>query len=89
MRVMLGASQVALMLNNPPANAGDARDPGSIAGSGRSLGAGNGNPFQDSCLENRMDRGAWGATVRGVTKNQTQLRTVSSLGLLLIKVLWA
>ena len=74
MRVMLGASQVALMLNNPPANAGDARDPGSIAGSGRSLGAGNGNPFQDSCLENRMDRGGWWATDQRVAKSQTQLK---------------
>ena len=55
MRVMLGASQVALMLNNPPANAGDARDPGSIAGSGRSLGAGNGNLIH----ENSMDKGDW------------------------------
>ena len=71
MRVMLGASQVALMLNNPPANAGDARDPGSIAGSGRSLGAGNGNPFQDSCLENRMDRGARWATAHRITKRWT------------------
>ena len=89
MRVMLGASHVALMLNNPRASAGDARDPGSIARSGRSPGVGNGNPFQDSCLENRMDRGAWGATVRGVTKNQTQHRIVSSFGLLRIKLLWA
>ena len=42
--------------------------PGSIPGSGRSLGGGNGNPLQYSCLENSMDRGAWQATVQGVTK---------------------
>ena len=48
-----------------PCNAGDL---GSICGSGRSLGEGNGNPLQYSCLENPMDRGAWWATVRGVAK---------------------
>jgi len=48
-----------------PANAGD---PGSILGSGRSPEGGNGNPLQYSCLENSMDRGAWEATVHGVTK---------------------
>ena len=41
---------------------------GSVPGSGRSPGEGNGNPLQDSCLENPMDRGAWQATVHGVTK---------------------
>ena len=41
---------------------------GSIPGSGRSPGGGNGNPLQYSCLENPMDRGAWRATVHGVTK---------------------
>ena len=46
-------------------------DPGSIPGSGRSPGEGHGNPLQYSCLENPMDRGAWKATVHGVTKNQT------------------
>ena len=43
----------------------------SIPGSGRSLGGGNGNPLQCSCLENPMDRGAWGVTVHGVSKSQT------------------
>ena len=52
-----------------------AGDPGSILGSGRSLGGGNGHPRQSSCLENSMDRGAWQATVHGVTKSQTWLRT--------------
>ena len=60
-----------LVVKNPPANAGDTRDRGSIPGSGRSPGGGHGNPFQYSCLENPMDRGAWQATVHGVTKSQT------------------
>ena len=47
-------------------------DPGSIPESGRSLGGGHGNPLQCSCLENPVDRGAWRATVPGVTKSQTQ-----------------
>ena len=50
-----------------------AGDTSSIPGSGRSPGEGNGNPFQYSYLENPMDRGAWWATVHGVTKSQTQL----------------
>ena len=53
------------MVKNPPANAGDA---GLIPGSGRSLGEGNGNPLQYSCLGNPMSRGAWWATVHGVAK---------------------
>ena len=53
------------MVENPLANAGDA---GSIPGSGRSPGEGNGNPLQYSCLGNPMDRGAWWATVHGVAK---------------------
>ena len=59
------------MLKNPPANAGDVRDSGSIPGSGRSPGGGHGNPLQDSCLENPMDRGAWWAVVHRVTKSWT------------------
>ena len=59
------------MVKNPPANAGDARDAGSILESGRSPGAENGNLLQYSCLENSMDRGAWWAAVHGVTKSQT------------------
>ena len=46
-------------------------DPGSIPGLGRSPGEGNGNPLQDYCLENPMDRGAWRATVHGVAKSRT------------------
>ena len=49
----------------------NAGDPGSIPGLGRSPGEGNGNPLQYSCLENPMDRGAWRATVHGITKNWT------------------
>ena len=53
-----GASQVALMVKNPPANAGDLRDLGLIPGWGRSPGGGHGSSLQYSCLENPMDRGA-------------------------------
>ena len=56
---MPGASQVALVVKILPANPGDMRDLGSIPGSGGSPGGGHGNPFQCSCLENPMDRGAW------------------------------
>ena len=59
-----------IVVKNLPANvsAGDVRDTGSIPGSGRSLGEGNGNTLQYSCLENPMDRGAWQATVHGMAK---------------------
>ena len=56
------------MVKNPPANAGDVRNVGSIPGLGRSPGGGTGNPLQDSCLENHMDRGAWQAIVQRVAK---------------------
>ena len=62
-------SQVALVVKNLPVNAGELREVGLIPGSGRSPGGGNGNPLQDSCLENPMDRGAWWATVHGITKS--------------------
>ena len=52
-------------------NAGDMRDAGLIPNLGRSPREVNGNPLQYSCLENPMDRGAWGATVRGITKSDT------------------
>ena len=65
----------------PPASGGsdrkapvyNAEDRGSIPGSGRSPGQGNGNPLQYYCLENPMDRGAWWATVHGVAKSRTWL----------------
>ena len=53
------------IVKNLPAKAGDMD---SIPGSGRSPGEGNGNPLQYSCLGNPVDRGAWLATVHGVTK---------------------
>ena len=62
---------VVLVIKNPPANAGDARDMGSIPGLDRSPGEGNGNPLQNSCLENPVDGGDWQATVHGVTKSWT------------------
>ena len=55
----------------------DVRNMGSIPGTGRSPGEGNGNPLQYSCLENPMDRGAWRATVPGVAKSRTQLKRLS------------
>ena len=65
------ASEVALLIKNPPANAGGTRDTGSISGSGRSPGRGHGNPLQCSCLENPMDRGAWWATDHRVQQPDT------------------
>ena len=65
------ASQVVLAVKNLPANAEDVRDMGSILGWGRSPGGGHSNPLQYSCLENRMDRGAWQGTVQGVAESDT------------------
>ena len=59
------------MVKNLPANAGDIRDLCSAPGLGRSPGGGHGNPLQDSCLENPMDRRAYQAAVQRVTKSQT------------------
>ena len=71
MSLVTWASQVVLVVKNPPANAGDVRDLGLIPGSGRSPGGGHDNPLQYSGLENPMDRGSWWVTVHGVTKSQT------------------
>ena len=60
-------SQVALVVKNPIANAGDVKDVGSIPGLERSPGEGHGNPLQYSCLENPVDRGAWQAKVPSIT----------------------
>ena len=65
-----GASQAALVVKNPPDNAG-ARHTGLIPGLGRSPGGGHGNPLQDSCLKNPMDIVAWQAMVHMVTKSWT------------------
>ena len=63
------------------ASACNAGDLGSIPGSGRFPGEGNGNPLQYSCLENPMDRGAWQATVHRVPKSRTRLSNFTSLHL--------
>ena len=67
---MYRSSQVALVVKNLPANAGDIRDVGSIPGLGRSPGGGHVNPPQYSCLESPLHRGAWRAIVHGVAKSQ-------------------
>ena len=58
-----------------PANAGDTRDKGSVPGSGRSLGGGNGTQLHYACLGNSLDKGAWWSIVRGVARSRTQLST--------------
>ena len=73
-----GASQVALVVKNLPANARDIRVVGSTPGSRRSPGGGHGNPLQYSCLENPMDRGAWRATVHRLTKSWTRLKRLNT-----------
>ena len=65
------ASQVALVVMNTSASAGDTKDISSIPGSGRSPGGGNGNSFQYSYLKNSVDRGAWQVTVHRVAKSWT------------------
>ena len=72
---LIRASQVVLVVKNPPANARDIRDLGLISGSGRSLGEGNGNPLQYSCLENPMDRGGWWVIVRKIAELDTTKKT--------------
>ena len=66
------------------ASASNAGDPGLIPGSGRSPGEGNGNPLQYSCLENLLDRGAWWATVHGVTKCRTRLSDFTFIFMLVV-----
>ena len=66
------------MVKIPPANAGDTGIEGSIPGSRRSPGEGNGNPLQYSCLENSMHRGAWRAIVHGVARSQTTTEQLST-----------
>ena len=63
------------MVENPPINAGDAGDQGSVPRSGRSPGVGNGNSLQYSFLENSMDRGVWWVTDHRIAKSQIQLST--------------
>ena len=70
---MVDRASGGTVVDNLPDNAGDAGDTGSIPGSGRFPGVGNGNPLQYSCPENSMDRGAWWVTVNGVGKSWTRL----------------
>ena len=70
--------KVELVIKNPPANAGDGRDEGSVSASVRSPGGGHGSPLQYSFLENPMDRGAWQVTVHGITKSLTGLKSLST-----------
>ena len=66
-------SQVVLVGKDPPAEAGEAGDSGSLPALGSSPGEGHGNPLQYSCMENTMDRGTWQATINRVAKSQTRL----------------
>ena len=72
------SSQVEPAVKNLPANAGDVKDEGLIPGLGRFPGGGHGDPLRYSCLENRMDRGAWRATVHRVAKSRTRLKQLST-----------
>ena len=67
----MGSSQLAVVVKNPLANAGDVRDVGLILGLGRSPGEGNGNPLKYTCLENPMDIGASQPTVYSIGKSRT------------------
>ena len=71
MYICIRASQVVVMVKNPPANAGDIKDMGLIHKLGRFPGGGHSKPLQYSCLGNPMDRGAWWTVVHGVAKSQT------------------
>ena len=70
-------TQGVLVVPNPPANAGKSRDLCLILGLGRSSGGGHGNPLQDSCLENPVNRGAWWARGPRVAKSWTWLKQLS------------
>ena len=90
---MVGGFPGGSVIKNPPANAGDARDRGSIPGSGRSHGEGNGNPLQYSCLENPMDRGPGGLQSIGTQRaghDWNDLAHTHTLGktLLLREAVW-
>ena len=87
-RPYVGAFPVAQMVKNPPASAGEAKDKGSIPGSGRSPGEGNGNLLQYSCLGNIMDREAWQATAYGITRVKHDLATKQKLRSIHFKLLY-
>ena len=84
-QLYLGVSQLALVVKNPSANTGDIRDTGSIPGSERSPGKGNGNWFQYSCLENPMDSGAWWATVHRIAKGRIWPKRLSSTHTIMLR----
>ena len=73
------------MIRNLLANAGVARDTGSVPVLGKSPGGGNGNPLYYFCLENPMDRGAWQATVHGVKESDMTEQLSSSSGMLTLR----
>ena len=72
------ASQIALVVKSPPANAGDRKEEGSMPGSWRSAEGGHGNPLQYSCQENSMDRETWQATIHRAIKSWTWLKQLST-----------
>ena len=78
MHIYKWASQVALVVKKPRANAGDLRGSGLIPGSRKSLAGRYGNPLQYSCLENPMDRAAWRTTVHRVKKSRMQLKQLTA-----------
>ena len=77
--ICTGASQVALVVKNPSANTGDARDVGSVPRVARSPEEGNGNPLQYSCLENPMDRGTWWAIGHFIAESNMTTHTRSEM----------
>ena len=77
-KVLRVVIQTVLVVNNPPAKAGDLTGMDSIPGLGRSPGGGHSNPLQYSCLENPRDRRAWRATVYSVAKSRTRLKRLST-----------
>ena len=78
MKIFFIFSNMALVLKDPPADARDLRDTGSIPGSGRSPREGRGIPLQYSCLGNSMDRGAWWEMVHGAAKSGSRLKWLST-----------
>ena len=76
---------MALVVKNPPANAGDGRDAGWIPGWRRSPGGGQSNPLQYSCMENPMNRGVWWTIVHGVTKTWTPLKQLNTQHMVVVE----
>ena len=79
---MLDVFSAGSVVKNPPVNARDAGEMGSIAGLGRSPRGRRGNPFQYSCLGNHMDRETWWATVNGVVKESDTTKQLNNDNLL-------